>query len=191
MSLVLELVAGLLIAGIGVAFVLEPVLRGIGGSEETPASPSGPEMDDELTEPESPRALALVALREIEFDREMGKLDDADYRQLKAQYTAAALEAIRTERAEAGEGAVEAGEGGRAVGAVEAVVGGSDQLDALAEARIAKAGAQARGSAVLTAGVSPAGVSSVAASVFVCPTCGPRPEPDATFCSRCGKRLAA
>jgi hypothetical protein len=72
--------------------------------------------------------VALTALKEIDFDRETGKLSQADYEFLKAKYTALALEALREE-----------------------------------EARPA---------------ITP-----------TCVTCGPRPEPDALFCSTCGLRL--
>ena len=41
----------------------------------------------------------MVALREIEFDRETGKLSDADYSELKARYTEAAVLAMRQEDA--------------------------------------------------------------------------------------------
>jgi len=63
---------------------------------------------------------AIDALRELEFDRETGKISDADYEPLKTRYTEQAL-------------------------------------------------------AVMRAGNSP-----------VCEKCGPRPEVDAEFCSRCG-----
>jgi hypothetical protein len=43
----------------------------------------------------SPQAVALRALKEIEFDRATGKLSDADYDHLKAKYTAEALAAMR------------------------------------------------------------------------------------------------
>ena len=48
---------------------------------------------------ETPKGVALPALKEIEFDRETGKLSDADYELLKGKYTAAALEALRAEEA--------------------------------------------------------------------------------------------
>ena len=46
---------------------------------------------------ETPKGVALLALKEIEFDRETGKLSDADYQYLKDKYTAEALEALREE----------------------------------------------------------------------------------------------
>src|SRR5687767_6663953 len=48
---------------------------------------------------ETPKGIALAALKEIEFDRETGKLSDADYQLLKSKYTAAALDALRAESA--------------------------------------------------------------------------------------------
>lgn len=67
--------------------------------------------------------LAVDALRELEFDRQTGKISDADYGPLKARYTEQAL-------------------------------------------------------AVMRAGETP-----------VCERCGPRPEQEAEFCSRCGTAL--
>ena len=47
---------------------------------------------------ETVKGVALAALKEIEFDRETGKLSDADYEFLKAKYTGQAVEALRAER---------------------------------------------------------------------------------------------
>ena len=66
---------------------------------------------------------AVDALRELEFDRQTGKISSSDYESLKARYTE------------------------------QAVV-------------------------VMRAGYAP-----------VCERCGPRPEADATYCSRCGAAL--
>ena len=52
------------------------------------------ELDLERLEHE--RGLAVQGLRELEFDHEMGKLDDADYRELKATLEARALAAMGT-----------------------------------------------------------------------------------------------
>ena len=89
----------------------------------------------ELLEPEeTAKGIALAALKDIEFDRETGKLSDADYEVLKAKYTNAALQALRAEAAR------------------------EEPASSL-----------------------PSGV--------VCTVCGPRPEPDAVFCSTCGRPL--
>jgi hypothetical protein len=55
-----------------------------------------PEVVD-IEESESPKVQALLALKEVEFDRATGKLSDEDYAELKARYAAAALEAIKVE----------------------------------------------------------------------------------------------
>jgi hypothetical protein len=56
------------------------------------------------TEPVAPeetaKGIALTALKEIEFDRETGKLSEVDYEFLKAKYTTAALEALRLDTEE-------------------------------------------------------------------------------------------
>ena len=66
---------------------------------------------------------AVDALRELEFDRQTGKISDSDYEPLKARYTRQAVASMR-------------------------------------------------------AGDSP-----------VCEKCGPRPEADAEYCSKCGAAL--
>jgi hypothetical protein len=71
------------------------------------------------------QSLAVEALRELEFDRQTGKISDSDYYSLKSRYTVQALTAMR-------------------------------------------------------AGNAP-----------ICERCGPRPEADADYCSRCGAALVA
>jgi hypothetical protein len=92
----IELVAGILLVAGAVYFVLRPVLHPEPATEEaggdTPGN-EGEDPDDDF----SPRAVALRALKEIEFDRATGKLSDQDYDELKAKYTAEALEALRAE----------------------------------------------------------------------------------------------
>jgi len=66
---------------------------------------------------------AIDALRELEFDRQTGKISDADYETLKARYTEQAVAVMR------------------------------------------------------------------AGDARVCARCGPRPERDAEFCSKCGAAL--
>ncbi len=149
----LEVIAGIVVACAALALVLEPLV----GSTRAAASdtPALDELDAEpLEESDSPKIRALLALREIEFDRATGKLSDEDYANLKAKYAAAAVAAIKTESEET-------------PGEVVATTPGS--LEDLAEAAVARARHQTRG---------------------LCPTCGPRPEPAARFCSRCGRILS-
>src|SRR3989454_9498995 len=94
----LELVAGVLLAAGLVLFVLRPVLRPTTGLEAGEAEEAGADEGDDPDDDLSPRAVALRALKEIEFDRATGKLSDADYDALKQKYTAEALVALRAER---------------------------------------------------------------------------------------------
>ena len=142
-------------AAVGLAvlwLVLQPVLRPT-GRETLPFEPVDPE--------ETPKGIALTALKEIEFDKETGKLSDADYEFLKGKYTAAALDALRHEPEE------------------EA----SDDIEAMIAAKVralrSASAATPSDASTLPPGSNPA-----------CTTCGPRPEPDAIFCSSCGCRLS-
>jgi hypothetical protein len=66
-------------------FVTAPLAGGIFRRGSTAAN------EFELERLEHERGLAVQGLRELEFDRQMGKLDDADYRELKAILEARAL----------------------------------------------------------------------------------------------------
>ena len=90
----LEVLAAALVGLAALWLVLQPLV--LPGRARTPVfEPLDPE--------ETPKGMALAALKEIEFDRETGKLSDEDYEFLKAKYTAAALDALRGESAEAAE----------------------------------------------------------------------------------------
>ena len=90
----LELFAGAAVAVAILFFVLEPLVH--------PAPPPPPEDDEPapLEESESPKVQALLALREVEFDRATGKLADEDYAHLKARYEAQALAALEAEESQ-------------------------------------------------------------------------------------------
>lgn len=149
--MILEIIAALVVGAFALALVVEPMLRSV----RRISSPLDlPDLE------ETPRGIALAALREIEFDRETGKLSDTDYADLKQQYTQAAVQAMRAE-----DRVVDAGIPG-APGETP------DAVEAIINAKV-----RALRSAQPTAG----GIA--------CPACGPRPEPDAEFCSNCGNRL--
>ena len=134
-----ELIAGVLLAVGVVWYVMSPVLRPAlagGGTGDGGGEGEMTDAEDDL----SPRAVALRALKEIEFDRATGKLADTDYAELKQRYTAEALTALRGD---------ERGEGGRGKG-------------------------EGQGAAF---------------PVPACPVHGPAAQPDAVFCSTCGRRL--
>ncbi len=74
-----------------VLFILQPVVKGIHASLERE--------DDELTETEARKRVALLALRDVEYDFLAGKLDEDDYRSLKGELTAEALAALEADEA--------------------------------------------------------------------------------------------
>jgi Double zinc ribbon len=129
------LIIGTLLAVGALAFVLFPLFA------DTPAPRLARRAvrGDRVEESE-----AIVALREIEFDRETGKLAQADYDELRARYTERALVEMRRDAASS--------------------IASPDEL---LEAAVAEARARLK----------------------ECATCGPRPEPDAVFCSNCGEYL--
>ena len=87
MILIEALVSGV----VGVALlwlVLQPLLFPVEATD-TLADIPDPE--------ETPRGQALLALKEIEFDRATGKLSDEDFTSLHARYTTAALATLANE----------------------------------------------------------------------------------------------
>ncbi len=78
----------LLLIVLGVAlFVAAPLFEAAGGARTDRA-------DSERIRLEHERALAVQALRELEFDREMRKLSDQDWAELKSRLEARALRAM-------------------------------------------------------------------------------------------------
>jgi len=133
----LPLIVGTLLAVLAVAYVLYPLLFSSASATHRPVGlPRVAPVADED---------AIVALREIEFDRATGKLSDTDYAELKSRYTARALAAMRA----------------RAEGGAEATP--EDLVEAT--------------------------VLAYRARLKSCGRCGPRPEPDAVYCSNCGSYL--
>jgi ribosomal protein L40E len=109
---VTALLVGTALAVVSLCYVLYPLYRA-----DVAAVPRAPGSGVRR------QGAAVDALRELEFDRQTGKISDSDYDSLKARYTEQALVAMR------------------------------------------------------------------AGSAVVCERCGPRPEADAEFCSRCGAGL--
>lgn len=82
-------IAALFVAGGVVLFILQPLVKGLKASLER--------TEDELTETEARKRVALLALRDVEYDYLAGKLDEDDYRSLKAELTAEALAALEAD----------------------------------------------------------------------------------------------
>lgn len=145
-----------LVAAAVVLFILQPVVKGIHASLERE--------DDELTDTEARKRVALLALRDVEYDFLSGKLDENDYRSLKAELTAEALAALEAdEEAKTGKSAARPPSlEGLATGGV----GASDEL----EAEIARMREELR--------ADPG-----------CPECSYLNEEGSRFCSACGHAL--
>lgn len=139
---VIPLAVGTVLALGGLSLVLAPLIND-GSEAATKVKPrvrTGPA-------PEASDG-AVAALREIEFDRETGKLSDSDYAELKSRYTRAALDELRASDA---------------------------------------ANASMNAVAVLEIDPVEAAISRARAQQKSCIDCGPRSEPDATYCSNCGR----
>jgi hypothetical protein len=134
---VIALVVGTVLAIGALAFVLYPLFFEVQRGRPVAAFRAEALTDD----------VAVAALREIEFDRATGKLSEADYAQLKEQYTRQALAVIRR----------------TAASDVDAVAGDADDVEAA--------------------------IRAYRAARPTCAAHGPRPEPDAIFCSECGRYL--
>lgn len=96
----MELLTGVIVAIAAVALVLEPLFA---NRTRRITAPTEDLLDfQDPHESDSPRVKALLALKEIEFDRATGKLSDADYVRLKREYGRAALNAMDAEPGAAG-----------------------------------------------------------------------------------------
>jgi hypothetical protein len=163
----LALAIGTLLVVVALGYVLYPLVF-------APASPSArPPI-------RAPRAAAgggeedaIVALREIEFDRATGKLSDVDYADLKARYTQRALDAMR------------------ATGAVSAEA----PVEDVVEAAVLAIRARLRSCARCGPRLEPDAIYCSNCGAYLdekCAGCGRVvEEAGAAFCAGCGRQLAA
>jgi hypothetical protein len=163
-------VAGLL--GLAAVWlVLQPLLH--------PGRAAAPVFEP-LDPEETPKGIALAALKEIEFDRETGKLSEADYEMLKSKYTSAALDALRAESAAV-----------------------PDDLEAMIAARARALRSAAASTSPDAPSCSICGPRPELDAVFcsscgrrllltgACGRCGAPLGPDSRFCEQCGSQVAA
>jgi hypothetical protein len=173
----LEVVAAALVGLAVVWLVLQPLI-----APGRPSAPAYEPMDPE----ETPKGIALAALKEIEFDRETGKLSDEDYDFLKSKYTGAALEALRAE-----------------ADPVMASGGSAGDVEVMIAARV-RALRSAATSAPPGAPACPTCGPRAEPHAVFCSTCGQRLQPGGAcagcgaevapgsrFCERCGTSVAA
>ncbi len=169
----LELIAGILLAAGAVYFVLRPIFRPeTAGNRNREAEnlSEGEDPDDDF----SSRAVALRALKEIEFDRATGKLSDADYDALKTRYTSEALVALRAESREQGAGS----------SPIHAVPAPRSPLPAPS---CPTHGPRPESDAAFCSECG----RRLATAPGYCARCGTALEHDAHYCHSCGARVAA
>lgn len=162
--MIAALAIGTLLAVGALAFVLYPIFFGTARPRPVTTGAAPAEGDS-----------AVVALRELEFDRATGKLSDVDYAELKARYTREAIAAMRR---------------GQSDEATSTERPSDDEVEALVRAyREARA--------------CPACGPRPESDAVYCSNCGrylrdrcadcgaPVVSPEARYCTRCGNHLAA
>lgn len=158
----IALVAGTALAVGAVAFVLYPLFFAHRGGGPMPRDAAVAREDT-----------AILALREIEFDRATGKLSESDYAELRQKYAERALHELRTSN--------------------KTDVAPSQPLDAI-EARVRAYRMTHRECPTCGLRPEPDAVYCSTCGGFldaVCPRCAAKiTEPSAAFCSSCGATLA-
>jgi predicted nucleic acid-binding Zn ribbon protein len=154
------LIAGTVLGVGALAFVLYPLFFTASDSRR-----------DSTAAPTSPEASAILALREIEFDRATGKLSETDYTELRKTYAGRALRELRDAK------------DARA----------SEPLDPI-EARVRAFRLTHRDCPTCGLRPEPDAIYCSTCGGFLdraCPDCGASiGEPGAVFCSSCGATLA-
>ena len=143
----------LLVAAGAAAYVLWPLL--------SRAAPDVPVEDDRLTDLLSRKDGALIAIKDLEFDRQVGKLSDEDYQRFNARLRQQAIGYLQQ---------------------IDKLVPQSAQLDEALEVEIARLRKTRTAPVAVNGKASP-----VAASVVETPA----GESAAQFCTNCGNALAA
>lgn len=181
-----ELIAGVVVAFVAVAVVLQPLFAPWAAARAAAADAAEVEFV-ELEESESPKIQALLALREIEFDRATGKLSDDDYAALKAKYAALALEAIQAEEGERVE-ADAATPADRAEALIREVAGAGTAICSVCGPRPEDDAAFCSqcGRPLLAGRPEP---TPPASAWRFCTGCGGTLSADAQFCSTCGTKV--
>jgi hypothetical protein len=197
--MLLELIAAAGLGGLVLWLLVGPLVSRAGNRPTADAS----ELDDVIPPEETRRGQALIALKDLEFDLALGKLADADYQMLRERFVGEALDAMRADAAETAPplDTAEARDAIRAA-ATAPPLDAAEARDAIRAAAAAPPldTAEARDAIRAAAAAPPldaaeALVAARAAAVAGeatgpgCPSCGPRPEADALFCSDCGRGL--
>jgi hypothetical protein len=122
---------------------------------------------------EREKTLVLRAIKDLEFDRSMGKVAPADFDEMSGRLRARALDLIQQLD---GSGAYRA------------------RIEEELAARLKKAPALKTADKVTAGSLTPetasAAVPAVSGSTLACAECGTQNDPDARFCKACGARMA-
>jgi len=155
--------------------------------------PAAPGDDADLDEEGVPSDLearkraALKALRDIEFERSIGRLSEDDHKELEAKYRGEARAAMR---------AIDEGLGpwlARAEGMLDAAAkGDAPAAETVAEKIVAEktVSLEKKPAAEAPATEKPAVEEPAAKAGVGCPKCEVANDGDAVFCKKCGTRLA-
>jgi RNA polymerase subunit RPABC4/transcription elongation factor Spt4 len=170
----LEAAAATLVLALVLWLVFGPVLERRGhASGMLPPEPPDPE--------ETRRGAALLALKEIEFDRATGKLNDADYELLKARYSVEAVAALKEEE-----------------GAIATATDGPEAMIAARVAALRSAGASEASVSCARCGLRPEADARYCSACglpvgnpVACRSCGSALPAGSRFCPGCGARAAA
>lgn len=87
----LEIVVGTLIILVVLAWVVQPLRRARINRMQSAASPETLRLENLLFE----REAALLAIRDLQLDHDMGKLSDSDFAEMDARYRAHAIEILK------------------------------------------------------------------------------------------------
>jgi hypothetical protein len=173
--MVLEVVGALLIGALVLWMVFAPMLSR-GTELRMPPEP--------VADEETRSGIALLALKEIEFDRATGKLSDGDYEMLKERYGKEALSALDQDRIESRREAP-AGDPEAMVAARLHQLQNAQRTGVPAPAACPACGSRPESDALFC---SSCGRSL---SPAFCISCGSALDKDSLFCSGCGSRVAA
>ena len=182
----LYIAAFLIIAGVAL-FVAAPLSGGLGGRAKRTRE------ELEIAQWEHEHALAVQGLRELEFDREMGKLSDADYASLRGSLEGRALHAMSS---------IERSKDHERAASLAAVTVRPKLREAAAIANEISAMSKPPPAIPIVSGLgggAPPSSSARNAPVEIgggrrirfCPQCGTRTPLSGNFCGECGTPLRA
>lgn len=171
--MMIEVLSALLLGGLVLWLVLQPLYQ--------PDS-LVPAFEEPLDPEETRKGIALIALKELDFDRATGKLSDGDFEFLRERYTSEAVAAIQAEAADK-------------VDPVEAMIASRaqamrDGVSPEAGLRCPRCGPRPESDALFCSECGDR-LSIASTSTTPCASCAAPVDPGSRFCGACGGRVAA